>query len=132
MHPAFSPPLLTALARIRAALRECGPSEAMLVYQVLLGMAMQTLNDAIPPPPEGTRVGQPQEVSQPDPDEALTACQCARLSGWKRSAPPGERAGFSPRWFYDHADELPFRIGGRGRRPVRFSRRGYDAWFRSR
>src|SRR5262245_47794574 len=73
-------------------------------------------------------LGHSGEASQEEPDEALTACQCAGLSGWKRSAAPGQRAGFSPRWFYDHADELPFRIGGRGRTPIRFSSRGLRAW----
>ena len=79
-------------------------------------------------------VGQSPEPSQAEPDAALTARQCALDSGWTPRARHHGQAtsGFSPRWFYDHADELPFRVGGRGRKPVRFSRNGLRAWLRAR
>lgn len=124
----LAPPVLHALAQIRAAVRTHKGQDLGLLYQMLLGLSLYALTESLPVPIETAPLGQPQEASQAEPDEAMTAGQSARLSGWKRRAAPGERAGFSPRWFYDHADDLPFRIGGRGRTPVRFSRRGLCAW----
>lgn len=107
------PPLLMLLGTLDASRKRC-----LVVIGRLMGG-------------EPMRVS-PRETVTTEPDQALTAGQCARLSGWKRQAPAGERAGFSPRWFYDHADELPFRIGGPRRQPVRFSKRGYNAWLAAR
>lgn len=128
--PSLAPPVLHALAQIRATIREAPPGHCGLLYYALLGLAGDALVGAGSVTVYGGAVdiGHSEKPSQADPDQALTAGQSARLSGWKRSAAPGDRAGFSPRWFYDHADELSFRIGGSGRHPVRFSRRGLCAW----
>lgn len=75
----------------------------------------------------------PKEPSQPADDVALSPMQSARETGWTPGRrKPGQRNGYSPRWFYDHADELPFRIGGKGFRPVRFSRNGLRTWLSAR
>lgn len=114
-----------ALAVIRGAVRTAEPTALVVLYPMLCELAGLAFTRLLP-------VSQPEKVSQEEPDEAMTAGQCARESGWRRGARPGDRGGFSPRWLYDHADELPFRIGGAGRRPVRFSRRGFRAWLRAR
>lgn len=64
-------------------------------------------------------------------DAALTAAQAARETGWTpiHERPPGQQpSGFSARWFYDHASELPFTVRRPGDRAVRFSRAGLRAW----
>jgi len=79
---------------------------------------------------EGTVTRGGPALAPAEEDAALTATQAARETGWRtaRDRQPGERpAGFSARWFYDHARELPFAIRPGGR-AVRFSRAGLRAW----
>lgn len=130
MNPSLSPPVLHALARIRAAIRDAPPQTLGLLYYALIGLAGDALA-GVGTVPVYEPTGQYAKASQEEPDEAITAGQSARLSGWHRGRSNGDRGGFSPRWFYDHADELPFRIGGRGRHPVRFSRNGLREWLRA-
>lgn len=141
---ALAPPVLHALAQLRYTIKTANSSQLNILYIALIGLAGDALAGISTVTVYGagenvqnvhsgsSQLGHSQEPAQSEPDQAITAGQCARLSGWKRRAAPGDRAGFSPRWFYDHADELPFRIGGRGHHPVRFSRRGYSAWLRAR
>lgn len=60
--------------------------------------------------------------------EALSAAECARATGWRAGQTP--RRGWSPRWFYDHADDLPFAIRKGG--TVRFLRTGFLRWLATR
>lgn len=129
MAPAFPPQIRDALARLRWAVRRSSPQQLVLLHYVLATLAGNALaRVTVTMGGETAALGRSEEPSQGEPDAALTAGQSARLSGWQRGNGTEGRAGFSPRWFYDHADELPFRVGGKGRRPVRFSRRGLRAW----
>jgi hypothetical protein len=69
---------------------------------------------------------------EPEPVEdgpALSALECAKESGWRVGQVP--RRGYSPRWFYEHAAELPFALRRRGR-VLRFSAAGFRRWLASR
>lgn len=59
---------------------------------------------------------------------ALSAKECAYESGWRQGQTI--RRGFSPRFFYDHASDLPFAI--RHGRSLRFTRAGFLRWLAAR
>lgn len=62
-------------------------------------------------------------VSPPESGPAMSAKECAAASGWER----GKRTGFSPRWFYEHWNELPFAVKGTGN-ARRFAGPGFRRW----
>lgn len=59
---------------------------------------------------------------------ALNAREAATETGWRR----GGHTGFSPRWFYVHAGELPFTVKAGPHGPIRFSKTGLLVWLRGR
>ena len=74
----------------------------------------------------GYRLNGPKREPVPEPKAehgpAMSARECAHESGWRK----GQRTGFSPRFFYDHAADLPFTI--RHGRSLRFARPGFTRW----
>lgn len=109
-----------------------GPDALCLLIGLCLAYARRAesaLADLVTPPRTVTLSPEPRPSD--GPDSALTAAQAARETGWtpqrdRRDGQPG--AGWSARWFYEHADELPFTIRRPGDRAVRFSRAGLRAW----
>lgn len=75
-----------------------------------------------------SRVNAPPPPTEP-PEEygpAMSAAECAHASGWR--AGQVVRRGYSPRWFYDHWDELPFAIRPQQGRTRRFASGGFLRW----
>ena len=131
MHaaPSFPPPLLEALARIRAALREAKPGQAALLYQMLLGLSLQALTEALPVLKESVPLGQRKEASQGSADRGSPEGRVTDL--WISPKDAAHRLGHSERWLRRRRARAPycaFCIAGDSGRGYRVSLCGLEAY----